>query len=394
MRNWHRWIMTVIAVLMSYWAVSGLIMATYDVTDQAQVWAIEGGGPGARLNDAAITAAAIPEPAAIAAGVSVAQAAIGSMAVASVDLRMSGTIPRLQFAEATGERDTMKRFYAVTGEPMTALVADGDPDANVPANVTLRNTLKAWHRGNIVGLTGQTFGLLVGLSLIVLTITGVILYFKLWNARRAQGKSGFFWQSNEMFWRRLHRWIAIVSAALLLNIALSGSFLAYEEIQLHLFLDHGIGAPLYPRPSPLPPVSAGLLPSDVNALLQTSYNAALATDPGARVTAIQLVVRDGVPKGLVTLGGAAPRTVAFNPQSGEFVSDWATTGVQVGNGYYADFHQFVKRLHRGDIVGFAGRYVDIATGVALLYLVISSFVMYAEMYKRRGKLGRKGFFWK
>jgi uncharacterized iron-regulated membrane protein len=331
-------------------------------------------------------------------GVSTAQTAIGAMAVASVDLRMTGTIPRLQFAEASGERDSMKRFYAASGAPMTALVADGDPDANVPANVTLRNTLKAWHRGNIIGLTGQTIGLLVGLSLIALTITGVILYFKLWNARRAQGRPGFLWQTRDSIWRRLHRWTAIVSAVLVLNMAISGSFLAYEEIQLHLFLDHGIGAPLYPRPSPLPPVSAGLLPRDVHALLQTSYQAACSSHPDARITSIQLVVRDGVPKGLVTLIDAAadttPQTLAFNPLNGESSSDWATGGVQVGNGYYADFHQLVKRLHRGDIFGFAGRYVDIATGLALLYLVISSFVMYFDMYQRRGKMGRKGFFWK
>jgi uncharacterized iron-regulated membrane protein len=395
MRHWHRWIASIIAVMMSYWVVTGLIMATYDVSDPVQTWAIEGGGPGARLNDWAVTAAPIPDPSSVAQGVAAAQAASGALAVASVDLRMTGgTVPRLQFAEASGERTTMKRFYAATGESMPETVADHDYDANLPPTVRLRNTLKAIHRGNIAGLTGQTIGLIVGLSLFTLAVTGTILYFQLWSARRASRKPAFFWQARESIWRRLHRWIGVVSAALLLNIALSGSFLAYEEIQLHLFLDHGIGFPLYPRPSPLPPVSTGSLPSDFNGMLQTSYRAALASHPGSGIAAIQLVVRDGDPKGLVTLGGSAPQTLAFNPVSGAPVSDWATGGVQVGNGYYADFHQFVKRLHRGDVFGFRGRYVDIASGLALLYLVISSFLLYFDLYQRRRNTGRKGFFWK
>lgn len=387
--------MTVFVVVLTYWVLSGLLMAIYDATDRTQVWAIEGGGPGARLNDAAVTALPIPDPASLASGISAAQASIGQLPVASVDLRMTGSIPRLEFAEASGDRNTMGRFYAETGAPMTALVADGDPDADVPAYVTKRNTLKAWHRGNIAGLTGQFIGLFTGLALIVLTITGVLLYFKLWNARRAAGRHGFFWQTKDSLWRRLHRWTSIVVAAFVLNIAISGCILAYGEIQLHFFLDHGIGAPLYPRPSPLPPVSAGVLPREVNTLLQTAYQAALKDSPTARITAIQLIQRDGIAKSLVTLGGETPKTLAFNAASGQPVADWTTGGVQVGNGYFADWHQAVKRIHRGDIIGhFGGRFIDMGAGLALLYLVISSLALYFDMFQRRNKLGRKGWFWK
>lgn len=395
MRNWHRWVMTVFGVMLVYWVTSGLLMALYDATDPTQVWAIEGGGPGARLNDTAKTALPIPVPATLSAGINAALAKSTNITIASVDLRMVGAIPRLQLAEASGERDTMGRYYAETGEVMTALVADGDPDANVPANVTGRNTLKAWHRGNIAGFFGQLLGLFTGIALIVLTITGVVMYVQLWHARRKAGKRGFFWNTRDSLWRRLHRWIAIVAAALVLNIALSGSILAFGEIKLNLFLQKGIGAAPYPRPSPLPPVSSGTLPRDVNALLQRTYQAALASNPSARIAAIQIIDRDGIAKGLVTLVGATPSVLAFNAETGASVADWATTGVQVGNGYYADWHQIVKRIHRGDIIGsFVGRYIDMLAGLALLYLVVSGFVLYFEMLKRRSGMGRTGWFWK
>ena len=78
MRKWHRWVMTVFGIVLSHWVSSGLIMAVYDATDVNQVWAKEGGGPGARLNDAAVNAAAIPRPDAVAAGVRAAQATLGA----------------------------------------------------------------------------------------------------------------------------------------------------------------------------------------------------------------------------------------------------------------------------------------------------------------------------
>lgn len=395
MRKWHRWIMTVLCVLLTYWVGSGLMMALYDATDPTQVWAIEGGGPGARLTDAAKTAQPIPPPASLTRGITAALGEIGAMQVASVDLRMVGSSPRLQLAEASGARSTMRRFYADTGAAMSNPVADGETGARPPPNVAFRNYLKSWHRGNIAGLFGQFLGLFTGLGLIALTVTGTLLYFDLWKRRRAVGKPGFFWQSRDSLWRRLHRWCSIVSAVFLLNIAISGTILAWGEIQLHIFLTYHIGWTLYPRPTPLPAISAATLPRSVVALLQTSYQAAAAQHPGARIASVTLVERgDGVAKGVVILGGAQPVTLAYDATTGTPVRDWSTSGVQSGNGYFADWHQALKRLHRGDIIGrFSGRYIDMIAGLALLYLVVSSLVMYIDMFRRRATMGRSGVFW-
>jgi len=379
MRKWHRQIMTVFIFTLTYWVISGLIMALYDATDRTQVWAIEGGGPGARVTDFAMNAQAIPAPNALQAGIDAARVAVGGMAIASVDLRQVGTATRLQFADASGARTRMRRFYADTTAPMSDRVADGDSGAPPPPNVTLRNTIKKWHRGNILGIPGQLVGLTTGLALIGLAVTGVLTYLQLWQPRRRAHKGALFWSGRESLWRRLHRWVAIVAAVFVLNIAVSGVILAVGEIQLNLFLVHHIGTPPYPRPTPMPAVSSGPLTGDLRAMLDTSYRAAQAAAPGAAIAALTLINRDGLVKGLVTLAGANPRVLAFDATSGAPVADWATTGTQAGNGYYADWHQVLKRFHRGDIIGhFAGRYFDLLAGLALLYLVISAGVLYFE----------------
>jgi uncharacterized iron-regulated membrane protein len=396
MRAIHRWLMTVFFFTLLYWVASGLLMASYDATDPQQVWAIEGGGPGAMLNAVVASSAALPDPTGLVDGVARAQSALGTLAVASVELRMAGDLVRLQFADASGSRDTLARFNAVTGEPITQRQAEGNPDATAPAYVTKRNNLKTWHRGNAAGLIGQFVGLFTGLALVTLAITGIVLYLQIWRVRRrAKGlmsNRAFFWSARESSWRTLHRWIAIISAAFVLNIAISGTILAASEIKLRLFLEHGIGSAPYPRPSPLPPVSTAKLPVNVNVMLQTAWQAARNMDANRPVTAIQLVYRDGIAKSLVTVGGEQPATLAFDATAGTAVSDWATAGHQVGSGYYADWHQFVKRLHRGDVIGnFKGRYIDLTAGLALLYLVVSGGIMYLQQRGQRTRMGIGGW---
>ena len=95
----------------------------------------------------------------------------------------------------------------------------------------------------------------------------------------------------------------------------------------------------------MPPLSAGALPANIGDLLATAWRAAQHTSSGAPVKAIQLVKRDGIAKALVTVTGGQPRTLAFDAQTGIAVADWAT-------------------------------------GLALLYLVVSGGVMYLRSRRR------------
>jgi uncharacterized iron-regulated membrane protein len=386
--------MTVGVLLVAYWVVSGLTLAVFDATDPQQAWAALGGGPGARLSGSLAGAQPVPDPGTLGAGIRAALATAGTLPIAGVDYRMTGAIPRLQLSEASGERDTELRFYATTGQPMTPQVADGDPFGPRPREFELRERIKSLHKGDAYGVPGQALGLLTGLLVITLAISGALLYLQLWRARRPAGHTSLFWISRESVWRRLHRGIALVAMIFVLNKAVTGTILAWGEIQVQLAIHHVLPFP-YPMPTPMPPYSEGLLSADALQGLQTSFNAARAVAPDAPIVAIELVRRGGHAKGLVTLGGAATQTLAFDMATGVPLEDWATSGMQAGNGYFTDWHQRVKRMHRGDIIGrFAGRYADIAVGAALLYLLTSGVVMYAQLLGRRRRAGQTGLFWK
>ena len=385
MKQLHRRTMSIFGLLLCYWVASGLTIALYDVNDDAQVWARMGGGPGARLTDDMAAALPVPAPAALAPGIARALQSARSMPIASVELRVAGGNPRLQLAEASGERSTMRRFHAATGAPMSQQVADGDPFANGPPPLPFRDWLKSWHKGDIAGLAGQAVALCAGLVLLVMVVTGVGAYLRMWRMRRGMNKRGLFWNSQESLWRRLHRWIAIVAAVLLLNVAVTGSILEVGEILVQLAVRHHVGSPPYPLPTPLPTLSEAPLAGDLQQALRSTYAAGLAAAPGEPVVILQIVQRGGAQKGLATVGGAHARVLAFD-MAGRPVADWATAGVQRGNGYFADWHQVLKRMHRGDIVGhFGGRYFSIAVGLAFLYLVASGFVLYGQLLRQRAR---------
>ncbi len=394
-RRLHRGMITIFLPLIFYVVISGLVIAIYDVHDPHQAWAILGGGPGARTTDDAAAATAVPPPTTLATGIDKALAASRDMPVASVDYRMTGVIPRLELAEKSGRRSTELRFYAATGEPMTPLVADGDPFRPRPAYVGRMNRIKSFHTGEAWGLPAQFLSLLTGGAVIIIALSGATLYVRTWQARRAAGKNQFFWKAREDWWRRLHRTVAILAALFVLNKAVTGTILAWGEIQVNLAVFHHLLPVPYAMPTPLPPVSDGRLTGDIVRALQTSFDAARKAAPDAPIVAVELVNRGGESRGLVTLGGAKPRILAFNMESGAPVHDPAERGVEVGNGHFADWHQVVKRMHRGDIVGsFDGRYFDIFFSVALLYLAMSGAVLYGQMLLGRRRAGRPGLFWK
>lgn len=394
-RQLHRGTMTVSAFLIVYWVISGLTIAIIDATDQHQAWAILGGGPGARLINNAAAVRSVPAPDIFSIGIAKALSTARNMPIAGVDYRMTGDIPRLELSEANGERDSELRFYAETGEPMSPLVADGDPFRPPPDYTRARERIKSFHKGDAFGLPGQLVGILTGSALIVVTLSGLTVYLRLWQARHRVGHPGLFWKSRESVWRRLHRIVAVVAAVFVLNKAVTGTILAWGEFQTKLAVVYHILTPAYPMPTPLPPFSEDRLSGDLLGALQRGFDAALQAAPSAPIVSIELVRRGGQSKALVTTGGSRPQTLAFDMLSGVPVDDWAIRGTQKGNGYFADWHQILKRMHRGDIVGhFAGRYVDITVGIALLYLVTSGIVLYVQMLRRRTRAGQFGLFWK
>jgi uncharacterized iron-regulated membrane protein len=57
-------------------------------------------------------------------------------------------------------------------------------------------------------------------------------------------------------------------------------------------------------------------------------------------------------------------------------------------------HQWLKKIHRGDMFGMPGRWFALIGGVALVYLSVSGIVMYFQMWTRRKQRGRPAFVWR
>lgn len=374
-RRQHRRIASLLGILLlGYWAVSGLVICTWDLLDPDQGWAVMGGGPGARAALDSRVLPPLPDPRTLREGVAKALGSAGGLAVASIDLRMVHGRARLQLAGADGSRDTALAFDAASGQPL-AREQSYDLSAGL-ARAARRDRVKSWHKGDIAGLPGQAVALLAAAVLATLVATGATLFLRLRRASERAGRGSAFWTvPRESRWRRVHRWVAVVAAVFLLNTALTGLVLESGEILVQLAIRYHLGRPPYPMPTPMPPVSQAPLPAGQGAALEATWQAARQAAPGSPVVALQLVERGGHVLALATLAGEAGRVLAFD-DGGRPVHDGIDHGVQQGNGYFADWHQVVKRMHRGDIIGVrSGRWVAWANGLALLYLVSSGLAM-------------------
>jgi len=92
--------------------------------------------------------------------------------------------------------------------------------------------------------------------------------------------------------------------------------------------------------------------------------------------------------------GVHPALYTFNSATGAWTNP-ATAGVPAASPYVGSlhWHQILKRLHRGDIIGVNGRWVLVTADLCLLFLATSGIVMYFQMLARRRRVGAKGWFW-
>lgn len=200
MRKWHRWVMTVFAILFVYWSTSGLTLAIYDLTDAQQGWA-DGGGPGLRpvvnANHAVLPAESVASS--MTAAIATAQRIAPSEPITAVELRQGASGVQASVDIGGAQARTLKldllSGVLLTNTPIQRMVG-GSPGMGARAPGAPRNlhaAIKDWHRGNIVGLWGVGVAMFTGIALLVMSVTGIWLYFSLWRRRRAVGRSAFFW---------------------------------------------------------------------------------------------------------------------------------------------------------------------------------------------------------
>ncbi|MGC3982163.1 MAG: PepSY-associated TM helix domain-containing protein [Steroidobacteraceae bacterium] len=187
-------------------------------------------------------------------------------------------------------------------------------------------------------------------------------------------------------WRKLHRWISILAAVYLLNMAITGSLLAWNEWSLRL-----PGGNLSPEKLRAAATPQALPDIDMAAAAQSAYLAAQVLAPDAPMSALRMSMANGRLQGAADFSGPYPGRIVVRAADGKRLS--SPPGPTTPQSQVA-YHQLLKRFHRGDFIGsFSGRYMSITAGFCLLFLSISGIVMYFDLRRARSQRGKRQWFW-
>ncbi|MFT4075720.1 MAG: PepSY-associated TM helix domain-containing protein [Asticcacaulis sp.] len=396
-RTWHRILGSVIAIFLLYFGITGTIVQAVDLrallthapaTDpdiKAIRESIDGTANFSVIEavdyDAAVLPQMLDRRTALATTLKAARSVVPSAPLKFVELRMID-------GKSVGQvmaGDTLLRFDATTGARLTV---PATPERHGPEPSNHRSA-KQWHR--LQGLTDWAlwFNALVGIVLGVMIVTGLVLYFHLYQARAKLGRNGLFWSAGSV-WKTLHRGVALVAAVFLSVVAVSGTLLSIDSFALQIYrawpgadLIHGFPAGMSRDLSS--PLTYEALPH----MLETTLSAT-----GNRpIRLIRLRTFEGTPQGVVITGGNA-RQLVFNAQTGTPASATGPTTIYTGFPFGWREHELMKQIHRGDILGLPGRFMDLFAGLSLIFLSATGLWMYLDLWKRRRPQGRKSIFWR
>ena len=110
----------------------------------------------------------------------------------AIRLRMFGRMKQGVVVTGGDQTDQLV-FNTDTGQP-ASLSAPSYPPVGFPFGVQVHENIKHFHSGEMFGLSGQMMNLLAGLSLLFLSISGIIMYFDMWLKRRKGGRNSLIWK--------------------------------------------------------------------------------------------------------------------------------------------------------------------------------------------------------
>ncbi len=301
-----------------------------------------------------------------------------------VELRMAG----LTLAGHVRMDDRHLIFDLTTGRRLP----DSDLPPAPPGNhmFSIRSSIKYVHRFNYLGGMGTALNGLAGIGVAGLTLTGIWQYARLYAARRRLDKRSPFWKGASL-WRNLHRWVAVVAGVVVLWIALTGLALSVDNVGGFI---HAATKPHSSAPNGFDgDFSAPLADADIVSMTRTTLDAFHRDRPGIGIKVLQLRSFAGFPQGVIVAADEETTQIVFNAKTGKAMSmsEPGYPGENFPSGW--EWHQRLKRMHRGDIFGMPGRWLDTFGALSLAYLTISGFVMYLQLVARRRKLGRNALIW-
>jgi len=205
--------------------------------------------------------------------------------------------------------------------------------------------------------------------------------------------------------RHLHRWTMTVAALFFIYVAITG-----VTIQL---IDMGAIYSNAPAADPnMQSIREGIMgppgfalistadytalplptDADVHKMLETVRVAARETVPTEPFKWVELRMDGSAPVGIVSFAGVRPRQLKINAMTGTVIGPVPDAPLFERGPPSA--HDFIKNLHRGNVVGPVGAWIDFLVGLALLFMVISGLSVYFKMLGPRVAAGRKDWFWR
>ena len=172
--------------------------------------------------------------------------------------------------------------------------------------------------------------------------------------------------------RALHRWFGLVSAILLMGISVTAI-----GLQLDLWITGNPPPGQTRKDAPPPPP----IPSE-SLVQEYAKNAVLAAQSDGSLT------------------NARTLTINFGPKpTANFERKGKKIDVTTGQFLPAppkklDWHFILQDIHAGYFLGTFGRILSCLLSIGLFMLSYTGLMVYIDLFKRRKKIGRKGFFWK
>ncbi len=399
MLYWHRLIAVTSALLITWIAVTGAGIDLADMraltlhapeTDPDMLMMrqhIDGPPNYGVVSAPDYSASALPAGLDIASAIQRA-AAIGRAAAPGADLRlvelrMTGARP----AAHVQMGKTQMIFDLASGARLPDTNLPPPAPTNLPAT---RAGFKFFHKFTFFGRWATGFNALAGIAICGLIFTGIAHYARLYGARSKTGRRAPFWSAGNA-WRNLHRWTAVLCGVFVLWIALTGLALSIDNFGAFISIAtsgkaHG--------PDPFTgDLSTPLKDTELSAMTQTTLAAFKSAEPGSSIKVIRLRYFVGYPQGVIVAADKDTSQLVFNAVSGRRMSmhEAGYPNLNFPSGW--EWHQRLKRLHRGDIFGMPGRWLDTIGALALVYLCLSGIVMYVQLWLARRRNGHKALVW-
>jgi uncharacterized iron-regulated membrane protein len=179
--------------------------------------------------------------------------------------------------------------------------------------------------------------------------------------------------------RKLHRWFGLISGGFMIIIALTGA-----ALQIEMTLNNHPASQFAP---PLPDVSV-IDPGQAESLgdqLKAAIVLAQTAHPDVAFRSIE--VNRTAQQTSIVLGEGGFEGRRFQVAAdGQSVQELEAPRAN-------PIHKFLIDVHGGFLFGPVGQIISFLMGLVLILFGVSGLVIYFDMFARRRKIGKKGWFW-